>query len=341
MITILWLLASLTEPLPGNGSIELTVRDKGGEPVHDARVWIVELKRSAPVGEDGIVVIESVPEGTWKLRIESADHGTKQVTDVVVVEGKRAEVAVVFDIVYHEQVTVTATADPRSISDVAQAVDVLNELELETQLQPSIGETLASQPGVSASSFGSASSRPIIRGLGGDRIRVLEAGLETGDASTTSADHAVAVDMSTSQRVEILRGPASLRYGSSAVGGVVNVLDGRIPESLSTTPFTGELSLRGNTAADEEAASVVFDGSQGQFAWHADFSSVLSWPLRLNNRASKPRFSDALSCGNMPCSRASGSISSSISGRSNTPSGRTSTATRFAFESCERTLLGS
>ena len=99
------------------------------------------------------------------------------------------------------------------------------------ELRPSIGETLARQPGVTASSFGPTASRPILRGLSGDRIRVLTDGIGSFDVSASSPDHAVAINPLTAERIEVLRGPAALLYGSSAIGGVVNVIDRRIPRS--------------------------------------------------------------------------------------------------------------
>ena len=124
----------------------------------------------------------------------------------------------------------TAQSGARALSDVAQPVTVLTGEELASRTAPTLGETLASQPGVSSTYFGPGASRPVIRGLGGDRIRVLEHGVGAGDASSTSPDHAVSIEPVAAETIEVVRGPATLLYGSSAVGGVVNVLDGRIPD---------------------------------------------------------------------------------------------------------------
>jgi iron complex outermembrane recepter protein len=115
-------------------------------------------------------------------------------------------------------------------------VSVLSGAELTRELRPTIGETLARLPGVSATSFGPNASRPVLRGLQGERIRVLTDGIGSFDVSNTSVDHAVAINPFLAERVEVLRGPAALQFGSSAIGGVVNVIDKRIPRSIPDEP---------------------------------------------------------------------------------------------------------
>ena len=172
---------------------------------------------------------------------------------------------------HQEEILVTASPDARSQREIAQPTSVLAGEELMLQMQPTLGETLNRQPGVTSTFFGPGASRPVIRGLGGDRIRVLEGGLGTGDASTTSPDHAVSVDPLSAERIEVLRGPATLLYGSSAVGGVVNVIDNRVPDTLPGERLTGTVELRGGTVADERGGAANLEGSLGRIAWHVDF----------------------------------------------------------------------
>ncbi|WP_230483963.1 TonB-dependent receptor [Sphingomonas sp. Leaf21] len=148
-------------------------------------------------------------------------------------------------------VTGTFQRDPR---DAASPMSVLADEALDRSLRPQLGEALARLPGVSATSFGPNASRPILRGLAGERVRVLTDGIGAFDVSNTSADHAVAIDPLLSERIEVLRGPASLRFGSSAIGGVVNVLDRRIPTTVPDAPVA--LQARGSlgSAADERSA---------------------------------------------------------------------------------------
>ncbi|HEY5658132.1 MAG TPA: TonB-dependent receptor plug domain-containing protein, partial [Myxococcota bacterium] len=153
----------------------------------------------------------------------------------------------------YDEVIVTVAPHPRSRFDVIQGTAVISREELDRALQASIGETLAELPGVSSTYFGPGASRPVIRGLDGPRIRVLQNGIGTLDASVTSPDHAVVSDALQAQRVEIIRGAGTLLYSSAAVGGVVNVDDGRIPTQLPDDWLEGELRALYGSAADEKA----------------------------------------------------------------------------------------
>jgi iron complex outermembrane recepter protein len=121
------------------------------------------------------------------------------------------------------------TGNPLSKSQANSAVSSLSGLSLLEQGQGTLGETLNQLPGVSSTYFGPNASRPIIRGLDGDRIRILNNSGASMDASSLSYDHAVPMDVLTTERIEVLRGPSALQYGGSAIGGVVNVIDNRIP----------------------------------------------------------------------------------------------------------------
>lgn len=136
---------------------------------------------------------------------------------------------------YHDEapadIIVTAPFE-RNQADLLSGTSVLTGQELTRDIRPTIGETLARQPGVSATSFGPNASRPVLRGLQGERVRVLTDGIGSFDVSNTSVDHAVAINPLTADRIEVLRGPAALLFGSSAIGGVVNVIDSRIPRRV-------------------------------------------------------------------------------------------------------------
>ena len=147
----------------------------------------------------------------------------------------------------------------RNQVDLAQSTTVLDGRSLLLKQQATLGETLSAETGISATSFGPGASRPIIRGLGGDRIRLLENSVGTLDASVASPDHAVSVEPFLIDRLEIVRGPASLLYGSNAVGGVVNVITHRIETDLPTEAIRGGFEVRGGTAAHEFARGGVFD----------------------------------------------------------------------------------
>jgi len=165
---------------------------------------------------------------------------------------------------------VTASPLARAWDEIAQPTSVLAGHELARRLQPTIGETLAQEPGISSTYFGPGASRPIIRGLGGDRVRVLTGGVGTLDASVVSPDHAVSLDPILVDRIEVVRGPATLLYGGSALGGVVNVIDARIPESLPDRPVSGRIETRYGSAAEERAVAGLVNGRAGGWVWHLD-----------------------------------------------------------------------
>ncbi len=169
----------------------------------------------------------------------------------------------------------------RSEADVLQGTSVLTGAELTRQLRPTIGETLARQPGVSATSFGPNASRPILRGFQGDRIRVLTDGIGSIDVSNTSVDHAVIIDPLLAERIEVLRGPSALLFGSSAVGGVVNVIDTRIPRSVPANGYRVNGIANYGSAANERSGGMAGDVAVGEhLVLHADGSYLKSDDLR-------------------------------------------------------------
>ena len=188
--------------------------------------------------------------------------------------------------------TIVVTGVRRVAGDVLGGVTILDEEELTHDVRPSIGETLASQPGVSSSSFGPTASRPILRGLSGERVRVLVDGIGSLDLSASDPDHAVAINPLTAERIEVLRGPSALLFGSSAIGGVVNVIDTRIPRHVPDGPVAANGLAAFGSAADERSGNLSVDVPiGGPFVAHADGSYskyddleiggfVLSDPLR-------------------------------------------------------------
>jgi iron complex outermembrane recepter protein len=148
-------------------------------------------------------------------------------------------------------------------------VYVLSGRELSIKRESTLGETLTGTPGVNSSYFGPNASRPIIRGMDGDRIRIMQNGVGALDASSLSPDHAVAIDPLIAEQIEVIRGPATVLYGAGAVGGVVNVIDHRIPkEPLNGVMGRGETRFGG--ADNERSGAAVIDVGNGMFAIHAD-----------------------------------------------------------------------
>lgn len=177
---------------------------------------------------------------------------------------------------------IVITGVKRKAEDVLGGVSVLDLGELSRELRSSIGETLARQPGVTATSFGPTASAPVIRGLSGDRIRVLTEGIGTLDLSSAGPDHAISINPITAERIEVLRGSAALLFGSSAIGGVVNVIDTRIPRRVPKNVVgVNGLALYGS-AANERAANVAVDiPVAGHFVLHADANASDTDDLRI------------------------------------------------------------
>lgn len=147
--------------------------------------------------------------------------------------------------------------------NILAGTSVLAGDELQREVRPQIGETLTSLPGVSATSFTPGASRPVLRGFQGERIRVLTDGIGSIDVSNTSADHAVTIDPLTADRIEVLRGPAVLLYGSQAIGGAVNVIDRRIPRHVPEEGYHGDAIALYGSAADERSIGAAVEAALG------------------------------------------------------------------------------
>jgi iron complex outermembrane receptor protein len=194
-----------------------------------------------------------------------------------------------------ENFVVSATPFERHQAEIASPTSVLTGRALTLKLQTSLGESLSGQPGVASTYFGPGASRPVIRGLGGDRIRILENGLGSMDASTTSPDHAVALDPSLIDRIEIVRGPAALLYGGNAVGGVVNVIDHRIPTARPGRALEGRAGFRYSSADDSKSGSLLLEGGRGPLAWHVDAYRRISGDTRIPGFAESAEIREDLS----------------------------------------------
>lgn len=172
----------------------------------------------------------------------------------------------------HEFDAITVQADPlrSSYGDLIQPASVLQGEQLEQRKAGTLGDTLQKEAGVQTSFFGPAVGRPVIRGQDGARVQVLSEGLASMDVSTVSVDHAVTIEPFLADQIEVLRGPSTLLYGAGAVGGVVNVIDGRIPEAAGDQPVSGRLQLGGDTVADTRFGMARIETGNDRFVLRAD-----------------------------------------------------------------------
>jgi len=170
-----------------------------------------------------------------------------------------------------DQVVVTATPLGRTVEELAQPTTILLGEELAKKQSTSIGETLSQEPGLSSTFFGPVSSRPVIRGQSGERVRVLINGLDSLDASALSDDHQVTIDGLLADRIEIVRGPATLLYGSGAAGGLVNVVDTRFIEQPIDKPFSASVAIGADSAVGNRDAAVRSHFGSDSLAFSVDY----------------------------------------------------------------------
>jgi iron complex outermembrane recepter protein len=188
-----------------------------------------------------------------------------------IVAALMASVAVSAPAAPTEVVIVTATPLADKADALSQGVAVVSRAQAaNASLSGGLGEALTGLPGVRATSYGANASRPIIRGLGEDRIRLLLNGLGGIDASTLSPDHAPAIDGLDADTIEVLKGPAALRYGSNAIGGVVNVVDGRLPLTLPEKAIEGEIFLGSSSVDSAKAGAFRINGTSGKYVVRFD-----------------------------------------------------------------------
>ncbi|MGF6690001.1 iron complex outermembrane receptor protein [Metapseudomonas resinovorans] len=169
-----------------------------------------------------------------------------------------------------ESNVISASALSSSPNDMVSPAAVLQGDQLMLRREATLGETLDGLPGVHSSSFGAGASRPVIRGLDGARVRVLSDGVDALDASTISPDHAVSLEPMLVERIEVLKGPATLLYGGGAIGGVVNVIDKKVPTYIPEKGYEGEVELRANSVANEGAGAFGLTAGAGQFAMRVE-----------------------------------------------------------------------
>ncbi len=167
-------------------------------------------------------------------------------------------------------ITVQSVPGQQDVDKVVTPVSVLSGAELDDARAGTIGQTVANVPGVQTTSFGQGVGRPVIRGFDGPRISVLSDGLGSEDVSSVSQDHAVTVEPFLADQIEILKGPSTLLYGSGAIGGVVNVVDGRIPQSAPANGVSGRVQVGFDSVSSGNSEAFRVDAGGNGFALHAD-----------------------------------------------------------------------
>lgn len=245
-----------------------------GNALHDVSVQISQLRKSASTNDDGDFSFSDVPPGRYTL-IAHVEGFADQAKTIVVTAGAPLTVNFQLQITsLKEQVTVTASGTEQSVLDSFQSVDSVSSSSITQRSTGSLGDLLDGETGVAKRSFGVGSSRPVIRGFDGDRVLVLDNGSRSGTIGSQSGDHGETVDTLSAERVEIVKGPGTLLYGSNAIGGVVNVIDN--DENLSHSGFRGNVTTVFSTANREAALSGGGEYGIGNFLLRGNFSATRS-----------------------------------------------------------------
>jgi iron complex outermembrane recepter protein len=267
--TLALIFTASTVPAHAQSGVGLSgrlVNSLSGDPIGGATIQIDELKRQVTSGPDGRFTFDNVPPGMYHLSVHSQGYSTRRTETTVGTTAATADISVDPELHFEEVTSVTGFV--RSQFESLQPTAVLSGQELTKQLEMSLGNTLENQPGIASRSFGPAPARPVIRGLDGDRVQILQDGQRIGDLSSQSGDHGVSINPAVADRIEVVRGPATLLYGPSAIGGLVNI----ITEDIPTRPVmgaTGNLTFDVGSAAKEGGAAANVRAGNGRFAVHA------------------------------------------------------------------------
>jgi iron complex outermembrane recepter protein len=241
------------------------VNSLSGAPIAGAVVIIDELRRETTSGADGTFTFDNVVPGAYHLSVQAPGYSSRRMEVSVAAGAKPVDLSV--DPELHFEEVLSVSPDARSQFESFQPTSVLAGQELSKQLEMSLGATLEGQPGVASRSFGPAPARPVVRGLDGDRVLILQDGQRLGDLSSQSGDHGVPINPAAAQRIEVVRGPATLLYGANAIGGLVNVITDEIP-TKPQTGATGNFTFDLGSAASEAAAAGDVHVGNGTVALH-------------------------------------------------------------------------
>ena len=252
----------------------VTLTDNGGA-VHGAVVLIVGTGQFGLTAEDGTFEIMNVAPGSYEV-LAQREHLTAGRQMITLAPGGTATVDFELGLSpVHEDVTVTASAGGAETTfEAFNSVETLDSFDLVADVHGSLGDALQREPGIANRSFGPGSSRPIIRGFDGDRVLILEDGIRTGDLSSQSGDHGVTIDPNSAERIEIVRGPATLLYGSNAVGGLVNIITPH--ESYRDSLFQGtraQLSADAGSANEQAGTNASLQHAQNNLLFWAGGST--------------------------------------------------------------------
>ncbi|NVK23686.1 MAG: TonB-dependent receptor plug domain-containing protein, partial [Gammaproteobacteria bacterium] len=239
-----------------------TVTDQNQQPIANAKIELHGQVGVIYTNQNGQFTM-TTEQGDVELHISAPGYTHENIN----IDGNQSQVEIVLSKNAMEYIDVYATPLHGSALESATPITVLSGEELQRNNADTLGETLKSQVGIHSTFFGPTSASPIIRGLDGPRVLITQNSLDAADASRVGPDHVVATDTSTVKQVEILRGPSTLLFGNGAIGGVINIVDNRVPTS---SDFELDWSLKHETAAQENEATINFTSGTQNWAYHFD-----------------------------------------------------------------------
>jgi iron complex outermembrane receptor protein len=252
----------------GQGDTTLSGKITQGDnsqPLSGALVVIDELRREVRAADDGSYRFENVPPGQYHVGVRAEGYSTRRTEVTVGTAPATLDIAIDFDLHFAEVLSVSPNARPQFES--YQPTTVLDGQELAKTLEATVAATLSEAPGVALREFGPGPARPIIRGLDGDRVSVLEDGQRMGDLSSQSGDHSVPTNPAAARKIEVVRGPATLLYGANAIGGLVNVITDSIP-TQPANGTSGNITLNFGSNGGAAGGAGDFHVGNGTFALH-------------------------------------------------------------------------
>lgn len=256
-------LSAVSSQAFANHTVSGVVVDNLGKPVANAKITVHGSAVSVKTDKDGKFTITEAIQHVDEIHVAAAGYNHASLS---LVEGQDSYTLTLSKSLI-EHIDVTATPLHASTLESATPITVISNEDLNNKHSATLGETLKSELGVHSSYYGPISSTPIIRGLDGPRVMIAQNGLDVSDASRVGPDHVVSTETSTVEQIEVLRGPATLFFGSGAIGGVVNVVDNRVPRAKDDS---GEIQVSNNSIADETEVSAMLNQTVGDFVLHFD-----------------------------------------------------------------------
>lgn len=262
-------------PEDGNALSGIVIESETGETVPFVYLHVEEMNRSTTTDANGFFKIQNLPVGEIHLAVHRLGYKTKHIT-LNISSDEELEIQVSLSPTLLSSQSIEVTADElTSGSHLTHVSQKLFGDDLRQQMGATLAQTLSNVPGVSQRTMGVATGRPIIRGLGDERLSILEDGINSGDISDQSSDHAVTIESSSTQEIEIARGPAALVYGANAVGGIINVVSNKISTNIPQR-INGTYSLTGETVSTAGASSLSLSVPVKSFVINANVNGRTS-----------------------------------------------------------------